>query len=446
LRAATRAAYHPRVSERDARASGHRLGRVEAGLRIVLTALAVLLALRAAAIAREAAGIPSPGFVTYYTASRLLLDGEPAARFHDRDWFSVRVRAHEPTVYDFFGPNPPPAAFLALPVAWLDYRTARTAWIAASLICFAALALYLARAAHLGPVALPAFMALALAFPPMLANLWNGQVYSLVLGMFILFWRAYRTWRDGVAGGTIALLGALKATGAWLIPLIVAQRRWRTLSWLVGIGAGIVLLFLPLSGVDAWRSFVAELVAVPREFGLSVTAYQTVYGFFHHLFDHDVRFNAHPLADAPALADALSAVALAALVGASMITAARTHRLDDSGTDLVFAAFTLLGLVATPVSDAHHYTIALLPIAILLGEVAARPSVARAAMLTTGIVAIAAPLPYTSPHFTAGARAFLAYPVLYGALLLWALALHLAWTLEPRRDKIRQASTGGAHG
>jgi hypothetical protein len=46
----------------------------------------------------------------------------------------------------------------------------------------------------------------------------------------------------------------------------------------------------------------------------------------------------------------------------------------------------------------------------------------RGLLLASGVLLVGAPLPYQSPALSAGAWALLAYPKLYGALLLWAVA------------------------
>jgi hypothetical protein len=173
---------------------------------------------------------------------------------------------------------------------------------------------------------------------------------------------------------------------------------------------------------------------VPREFGLSVTAYQSMYGFFHHLFTTVPVYNPRPLVNAPALATALSWLSVIVVVGTSVVVATRRP-----GDDVVLAAFVLVGLLVMPVSESTHYLIALLAIAILLARLGQIPAPLHAAMLCAGIFAIMAEVPLNSPRLGEGLITLLAYPKLYGALLLWALALRLAW-LGPMRQPVQAIS------
>jgi len=43
---------------------------------------------------------PSHGFASYYTASRLLIEGEDVADFYDDDWFASNVEKYVPGVYE----------------------------------------------------------------------------------------------------------------------------------------------------------------------------------------------------------------------------------------------------------------------------------------------------------------------------------------------------------
>jgi hypothetical protein len=92
--------------------------------------------------------------------------------------------------------------------------------------------------------------------------------------------------------------------------------------------------------------------------------------------------------------------------------------------DAAFGLFVCAALMTSPLSLDYHFTAALLPIGLLLAIVARSPSPPAAIVLLAATAAIGADLPYRSPNLAAGAWALLAYPKLYGALLLWALTLH----------------------
>src|SRR5881394_3285571 len=79
------------------------------------------------------------GFVSYYTASRLLVSGQLGPLAYDDRWFGAKVQQITASnVREIFTPNPPTMALMALPVAGLDPHAARTIWLVFSLIAFIA--------------------------------------------------------------------------------------------------------------------------------------------------------------------------------------------------------------------------------------------------------------------------------------------------------------------
>lgn len=97
-----------------------------------------------AAFAIFSAGSMTHGFVSYYTASRLLVSGELGPLAYDDAWFGAAVqRLTSSSVREIFTPNPPTMALMALPIAWLDaYRAATLArwprpWPSRCSRCFA---------------------------------------------------------------------------------------------------------------------------------------------------------------------------------------------------------------------------------------------------------------------------------------------------------------------
>ena len=107
-------------------APGH--GRALAGM-IAAMILAIFTVFSAASVTH--------GFVSYYTASRLLVSGELGPRAYDDQWFGEQVKQHtDSNVREIFIPNPPTMAVMALPVAGLEAGRARAAWLIASLLVF----------------------------------------------------------------------------------------------------------------------------------------------------------------------------------------------------------------------------------------------------------------------------------------------------------------------
>jgi hypothetical protein len=96
----------------------------------------------------------------------------------------------------------------------------------------------------------PNLSLLLLAFPPVMIGLESGNVAGLT---FLLFVAAVR------AGGALVVDGLFKVQSGIPVLWLLRQRRWRGLLAGTAAIAAIVLLTLPLVGVDTWRAWWAGL-------------------------------------------------------------------------------------------------------------------------------------------------------------------------------------------
>ena len=122
-------------------------------------------------------------------------------------------------------------SLMAVPLARLRPPGARTVWLFASILTYAAaIALLLRHAPPKRADLLPLLVFLLLVNPPVLANLRVGQAYLFIAAGYALFAVALIRDRQTLAGATLGVLFALKATGAPLLLLLAATRRWRALA------------------------------------------------------------------------------------------------------------------------------------------------------------------------------------------------------------------------
>ncbi|HVC34155.1 MAG TPA: glycosyltransferase family 87 protein [Chloroflexota bacterium] len=395
------------------------------------TALAFLLL-----VARPAATHLTHGFSAYDTAARLLLEGQSPIRFYDDDWFRQQtIRLGFAGADDIYNLNPPTTALLLWPLAGLDPISAKVAWTALNL-SFLALALF--GLVHLTRGGLPAAVVgvvIVAVFQPVREEIGLGQAYALLLALEVALLWADQTRRDPVVGLVLGTMLSFKTAGIALPGLLLAQRRWRALDWTALTGAAIVAITLPWLGVEAWGRYLSLLSRFGGQPEIAVTAYQDLPGVWLHLFRFDQIWNPAPLVVLPWLALILLAATAFGLVGYTTRVTWATEPPSAQARTLAFAAWASLSLVLSPVSEDYHYTLLLVPIAIVLADWRDSPRSWRTAtILALAVFLVGAPLPYKAPALTAGAWALLAYPKLYGALLIWWLSVSAL-----RRDKRRRA-------
>lgn len=379
----------------------------------VTRAAAVALALAAAAVLVTRTLLPTvgripDGFAAYYTASRALVEGRAGVWFYDDAVFRADVeRVTSGRAGDIFWANPPTAALLLAPLAPLSAGVARAIWIAVSLV-FLCLALgFLANRLARRDAA---WFALPLLFvsAPVTEGLVHGQAYISLLALMAIAYLGLDRRTPRLAGAALGVAALLKLSGLPLWVLLAARREWRALAWGAGTCVAGVAASIPLVGVATWKTFVFR--AVPsflRDPAVAVTAYQTLPGFFRHLFRYDAAWNSTPIANWPLVAEVITAIAGLALL-ALAVARARTAPLAWT-----FAVGLILSTILVPAAEQHAYVL-LFPALLLLLSRRPTPVYGIAAAL------VLVPLPYTRP-LARGFGALLAYPRLYGALLLLAL-------------------------
>lgn len=430
-----------------------------------MRALLWLLAAAAAAdlllrVLAPSAGALSFGFASYYTAARLVAAGELGPQIYDNAWFQEQERRLG-LRDDIYGHQPPTMALLMLPVAWLPPGPARVAWLTLDVACLALLVLLVLRLAGEGALTrqrplraspgLAALLVLVVAlYPALRAELRYAQVHTVMALWYALWLFGLVTGRHWLTGAALALLALAKLAGAPLWLLLLALGSWSALAWAAGLTLAGLALTLPLVGADTWAAYllgrVGDLAANPV-FG--VTALQTLTSLLRQLFVYDATYTPAPLLHAPLVATTLWISAVGVLVGLTLLVARRAGPLAAG------AAALCIVVPIQPAGEQHHYVMLLTPLllAILLGARQAlawwqpggltsathlgRPVAITVALLVAGASALMlAPTYFLDNAAWAGwPVALLAYPRLYGALLLWA-----AWLLIATRRPGAQPS------
>ena len=357
------------------------------------------------------AGSVTHGFVSYYTASRLLVRGELGPLAYDDGWFGAKVKEQTASnVREIFIPNPPPMSVMALPLVRLDAQAARAVWLLASLAAFLAAigALVRIRAWHNRDVPIPILLLMMLA-PAVFTNLRIGQGYLLVFALFAASILLLMRNRDELAGAGLGLLLALKTSGVALVVLLIARRRWRALAAAAITAAIIAIAVTPFLQDGMWSAYPIAVRDYVNRPASSVTAYQTTLGLFRHLCVADSQWNPAPAANCAPIAFIVPALINGAATLLTMLLAYRSTRAEPW-----LAAAAALSVLTLPAVAEPHFVLMAIPLALL------RLSIPETIVIGALLVV---PLEWTAERFTAGWWALLAYPRLYAGWLLWAISV-----------------------
>jgi hypothetical protein len=384
------------------------------------TVLAAIVAVFLVHTVIPAAGRLTSGFLAYYVGAQTIKNGEPAARLYDDEWFSARVKeVSGGRVTDIYLANPPVMAVAWVPFAYLNVEQARKLWIGLSVL-WLGIAVGLIATQLSGSWQLLGLAGLAALFTlpaPAREQFLLGQIYSFVLLLHVIGWRAYTRRQDALAGVALGVAIALKLSGWPIGLLMIAQRRWTAVWSSIVTGISAAAITLPWVGIDAWRAFF--FVAIPqalRRPGATLTAYQDTGGFWQHWLRYDLHLNPHPIFNAPALASILT-VGTAAVACFALLARRRPVYVS-------YAAAVALVELLSPAAEQYHYIVLLLPLAVLWHEAWLLRSRGALCAACVATLLIAWPMNYKAPH--PAWALLLSYPRLIGGWIGFA-ALLMPW-------------------
>jgi hypothetical protein len=361
------------------------------------------------------------GQASYYTAARLLGQGQLNTNLYDDVWFGDQIEKDAGAgVRDVFTSSPPSAALLMLPLARLPYAQASLIWGLFNVTCFAvALGLLMRESAtRLPPIFIVALAALMLLARPVMANFGGQQLYALLLLIYVFAWRAVCRGHLRTAGILLGLTIGFKASGWMIVLLWLIQRRWRLVGWSALTGAVIFSFSLLLIGLDVWREYL--FVQVPRVMSwpaAPLTAYQTTTGFLQHVLRFDAVWNPGPLVDAPALATLFY---LAVILWALWMTS----RVRES--TMLFVLGLTLSELLSPFAEDYHFILFVLPLFVMWREVVRGRNWMAWLIACSSTALIILAIPFEQPAWSHGWLSLLAYPRLYGGWLMWGLLVTYA--------------------
>lgn len=281
----------------------------------------------------------------YRGAARLVLDGRPV--------YGGPIWQWAPFTY------PPFAAIVFTPLALVPLvldEVLVTALGIVALFAILALALRLpAGSDSQGPdqrwraCLIPLAAAAALWLEPVTATLGYGQINLLIA--LLVVWDLSR--REGARGkgALIGIAAGLKLTPLIFVPYLLLSRRPRAACVALGAFAATIAAGYAVLPGDSWRFWDGGLFLDPRRVGATdVPANQSLRGLILRL---DPSFGSGRIV-AVAVLVALAGLALAVLAS----------RRGDEAT--AFSLCALTGLLVSPVSWTHHWTLAV-PALLLLG-------------------------------------------------------------------------------
>ena len=358
---------------------------------------------------------------SYVWAASQLSHGRFGPHVYDDELVAdATARMTDGRVRDFLSPSPPSLAVILLPLAFVPAKWLAVAWLLVNAACVFA-TFWLIGSCMPWPRHRP-WVAMTLAATvtlsaPVREDLARGQVYLIMMlaaTVMTVAWTKRRAW---IGGAALSVLIMMKLTAWPVIVAVVLTGSTGIGMWAVGLSGIVVIASLPWVGLDTWLHYVfSVLPAWLATSKASVPAYQTIPGFFSHMLRFDAQWNRTPVVDAPTLAVGLTIAAI--LSGLVMLGWQARHHQPVR----VAASSLIMTVLFAPLAEQYHYLL-LIPALAVVVDVATTRALGMSLALTGALILVLAPLPYENPAPAHGAWALLAYPRLYGALVMLALLL-----------------------
>ena len=315
------------------------------------------------------------------------------------------------------------AAWLLIPLTYLPNGLAVGIWLLANAAALAAVffrvAAWVADRLTLPSRAclcLPALLLFAIFFRVIHSNLVNGQVNPIILWLCVAFFDARARERTKTAALWLALGICIKLVPAIFVPFLVVRRDWRLLGWCALLGIALLMapaLTLGTQLVDFQIEFVREILMARGVEADAMTPSARGHGEYFTM--HGLLAQAMPAGDGAVL----KLVALV-LVGLLLLSAERALAWGATALQSahVFCVYLLAILWISPMSEKHHFAVALPAVALpLLTATMSRDRYMNPVQVGA-LLAFALLLGVLAKTYPSGPFYFLAVVVAYG-LVVW---------------------------
>ncbi len=373
-------------------------------------------------------------FPDYYLAARLTREGVDPSRAYEWIWLQ-REKDHRNIDQRVIGLVPiTPFSTLAMwPLTGLPPLAAKHAWLLFNIALLFPIVWLMSGVSGLS--LLQAGCLLGLSFP-LHRNLLYGQYYIVLLGILTAAFWAIQRQRNRMAGSLVALGVAVKIFPVILALHFVRKKNWEAL--LAGLFTGILCLLISISvfGWSLHRTYLLQVLPwtlrgeVLDPYNLASSSLSTL---LHRLFIFEPQWNPHPALYAPWLFAVLHPAFQLALLLPALLWI-DPGKSSPGRISLEWSALLVATLTLTPLPASYHFTVLVLPVAILCGRLMQERRIALLVTVIALYLAVGYPGWNVGP--TDGWHAILHVKRLYALILLTAVAIYLIKTgarLQPSK-------------
>lgn len=372
-------------------------------------------------------------FPNYYLAARLTREGVDPSRAYEWIWLQ-REKDHRNIDQRIVGlvPITPFSTLVMWPLTNLPALDAKHVWLLCNLALLLPIA-WLIRAVS-GLSLLQVGCLLGLCFP-LHRNLLYGQYYIVLLGILTAACWAAQRQRNYLAGSLVALGAAVKIFPIVLVFHFIRRKNFQALLACLFTGLLCLLGSISVFGYSLHRTYLLQVLPWTLH-GEALDPYNltssSLSGLLHRLFIFEPQWNPHPALDAPWLFAILHPTIQLALLAPAVLWI-QTGVSSPARIALEWSALLIATLTLTPLPASYHFTVLVLPVAVLCAQLLH----ARRRILLVMVIALYLAVGYpgwnTAP--VDGWAALLHVKRLYWILLLTGAALYMVRSPTPVRHR-----------
>jgi Glycosyltransferase family 87/WD40-like Beta Propeller Repeat len=362
-------------------------------------------------------------FPNYYLAAKLTREGVDPSRAYEWIWLQ-RQKDHRAIDQRVVGLVPITSfSTLAIwPLTGLPPLVAKHAWLIFNLLLLFPIAWLMKSISGLSLLQIGCLFGMCF---PLQRNLLYGQYYIVLLGILTAACWAAQRHRNYLAGSLVALGVAVKIFPVILTLHFARKKNWAAVFGCVVTGVLCVLASVWVFGWSLHRTYLLQVL--PRTvrgegldpYNLASSSLSTL---LHRLFIFEPQLNAHPALHAPWLFAILHPTLQLALLAPALLWI-DTRVSPPARISLEWSALLLATLTLTPLPASYHFTVLILPVAVLCAQLIRER---RRALLAVVIgLYLAVGYPGWNTAAVDGWGALLHVKRLYALMLLTAVALYL---------------------
>jgi len=352
----------------------------------------------------------------------MLTDGSDMTRAYDTTYYFAKMQSYGfGSVKDLS--NLPTGSFIILPLSRFEPVTAKIIWNVLGIIFLFTSILLLFRTFDIPLYSNQGLILIliTLLFYPFYYNIAFGQAYALLLFLTSISVYGFKKNNALLTAIPIALIIILKGYGFYPLAALLLIRKPKVFLLTIGLTIAIFLLTLPLFGISAWQMHYAKFYSVVA-YGehSSNVAYQTLGSLFGHLFSYNSTVNSNALLSIPKIY-----VYYITQFAGLIVLFFLSRKFTAQNYFIFFVMSFALNVIFSPAAEDYH-SLFYLPLIFLVGSKLLKDFIFNSLALYILILALLLlmlPLPFRQLQDSSFPLYVLAYPRLYGALILSVLVL-----------------------